>query len=363
MPPADPANLDEVAASLLLNPETDDQEPPTPKDEQATLDAEDAVADHEAPDPDAGARDDIADEVDADADTEEAEYLDPLDDLLPEYDDEPEPEPQPAGDGDDHTHAVRVDGETVEVSLAELKRAYALGGATMNRLNEATQARNTAREEGLAEAQQQAAQILAHAQQQAEALRQVYEQHGQALFAPRVAQPDPAMQQTDPLGYLNAANAYRDDQDRIAREQAELQEVNAQAETIRQQRVAYAKQVEAQKLRSKIPALADAEKAQAYSQVVYEGARGVGFSDEEIAQGVDHRLYMMAAKAAAYDRLRGGKQTTTPGKRRVARRAMKPGGGQTTKRVKRTINKQRQEKARDRARKTGTVEDVAATLY
>jgi len=252
---------------------------------------------------------------------------------------------------------VKVDGQVEQVPLSKLIRSYTLGGATEKRLQEATEARTTAMEAARAEALPQIQQELTAASQERQRLAQIVSYYGEQLFAPRVTQPNPAQQDTDPIGYLQHVEAYRQDQDRVTQERAQAQQMVQTAQQDHQKQVAEYAATQRTQLQAAIPALKDPKIAKQFQAAITKTALAAGFSEQEIGSTLDARMLLIASKAAAYDdlmaktqksgkRLKGGKRTLTPGAR------VKQSG----------VSKKATDAARTRAQKTGRPEDVAALL-
>lgn len=373
---ATPPSLDAISETLMIDPAKPEDQPKPDTDAHLDPpqgeedDAEDRDVDEpevddldddppgEEPDP-AGEEDPIDDDDDG--------YLDLLAGDTEEY--EPDENDLPKVKGDP-SYTLTIDGEARSIPLSEIFRLASLGGATMQRLKEATEAKKAAFDEGTAEARQQAQQILQAAQQQADYITQVAENFGEQLFAPTVEMPDPSMEQTDPIGFFSAVNKYRDDQTRIAQQKQQAAQVKLAADDVRLKRNAQLAASEMQQLRVEIPALQDPAKAEVFQTLIYEGGRSAGFNDQEIGQVLDRRLLRLAADAAAFHRLRaslagakkGGKQLTSRAVRKARNRSMAPGAGK--RRVSRDVRRQKQQvQLTERARQSGTVDDVAATLF
>lgn len=366
--------LDAIAASLLSQADAagdlDDKAQPHG---QPLDDDRDAAADT------AGDTDDDlgVDAPDADEADDSADEFDFLDELGLRPDTSEEDFDEDADDEDEDgkvTHIVRVEGEDREVPLSELKRIYSLGAATKKRLEEATLERKRAFDEGMTEAREAADKLFQDAQQRAGVIRTAYEQFNHVLFAPMAEAPDPGLRATDPTEFAVQMADWQADQERIRQQQAEMQGVLAEAQRIDAERKAAAIQREKEALIRKVPGLDTPEKAKVYRDAVHLGAKGVGFTDDEIASALDHRLFIMAAKAHAFDRvmtqMRGGGKPAPraeadegqPQRRR--RKAMRPGGGGPggNRQRRNAAARKRHAEAVERARKTGDVDDVAATL-
>lgn len=261
---------------------------------------------------------------------------------------------------DDTLIPVTVDGEETELTLAELKRRAAGEGAIERRLQDATELRRSLEQE-----RQEHQQNIEHDRQLFTTALNLFQDR---LFHPQVQQPDPALQQSDPQKYQQQYNAWQQDQQRIQGEaqqfQAAMQQFKQQEDQALQQRRAQ----EAQVLREKMPVFKDKVQGPKMRERIVTGVERYGFKPEDVAQAVDHRLFLMAADAVAYrelvDKQKKGKSKVQDGKKppkagekrtRVMRGGSKPASTQ------RKAAKQ-QEQVNKRAWETGDVKDVARTM-
>jgi hypothetical protein len=254
---------------------------------------------------------------------------------------------------DDTVLSVTVDGEQKEVTLADLKRAYSGEGAIEKRLQEATLQRK--------EVESERQKVQAELQQGRERLVKAFQSFDHLMFQPRVQKPDAQLQQTNPQQYLIQMERYRDDQEQLNQRRGQVQRAMQQYEQTQAQEMHQRRQQEAQKLVEVMPQLQDPVKGQEVRDLILEGAAAYGFTQEEIGQAVDHRLFQMAADAAAYRRLKSGttaapKPTQQANKTKVIR----PGGQQAVTASK--VRSRQQQAAVQRAKQSGRPEDVAATM-
>jgi len=345
MPADEPGSIRSVAAALV---ETRSATPTAP----TPIEQGQQGADHQA---DLPTGDDDEDRIDP-AGTDEAQ--------VPSESGE-------AGTGDsdeEQFYRLKVAGEERDVSLAELIKSYSGEGAIAKRLQEATEARNEAvraRDVALEQERGAAREII---QKETEALRnqaqqlaQVYQHYGAAILAPQVQMPDPSLQRTDPIGYLTGVEAYRQDQERLRAQQAHMQEVVQQAEALEAQTRSQFAAAEVERMVQEVPAMANPEYRKAQATRVFEIARAVGFSDEEVRKyATDRRviyLAMLAAQGAEtiMGARSGGKPTATV--KPTPPKAQTP----TTRAANGTFQKKTQA-AVEQARSTGDYRDVAKTL-
>ena len=263
-------------------------------------------------------------------------------------------------------HQVKVDGETQEVSLADLKASYSGNTVIAKRLQEATEAKNdavNARDMAIDQERHAAREMIQQEtdtlRQQASQLSQVYETYREALLAPQVNPPDASLRQTDPIKFLTEMEAYRQDQDRLRGQEAHMTEVTQRAKEMEQQAIAQHANAEAKKMIEEVPAMADPAYRKAQLSRVMDVGRAVGYTDAEIRAGLSDRrlvyLAMLAAEAAEnIVKTRNGGKAVVP----KSHKAPAPSA------VARRSNGQyaRKQEAFERAAKTGSVKDVAATM-
>lgn len=364
--------LDDIAAGLLETPPADKPKsaPKAPTPAKAAEAPEDHNTDDDAPTTDRqrakprDADDDADDDQDI-RDTDEGAEDDEDDFFTKLFDSEAEDADAPATDDADEdgdtdaeqTFEVKVDGKVKQVPLRNLLKAYSGEGAIEARLQQATEARRKAEEE--------AKPYVQHAQALAHRIQSVYDHYNTALFAPRVEPPDEALMETDPVGYMQQDAAYRKDQARLQSEQAQMQQVLQQASALHQEQVKASLREEYGRLTQALPKLKDPKIAKAFKGAINEAAKVYGFKPEEVSAVMDHRLLLMAADAAAYRAIkaRTGKAKTTATQKVTPSAPMpvKPGSQQTRNN---TGSRKAKERARalEKARRSGHVDDVAATL-
>lgn len=328
-------SMDDIAASMLVKA---DPAPQEDNDEIATDEAEEIVETASENDAESAKIDIDLDDEDSDALTEDAN----------EADDENFEAFQLT---DDTLVQVTADGEVKEVTLGYLKRLASGDLAVEKRLQLAT------------ETKKQAESLRVQVEQELNTGRQnlvkAFSAFESLMFQPQISQPDPALRQTNPTQYLIQMEAWREEQDGLQQKRSKVQ----QAITLFQQQEAQQQEqmrVEvAQKLVEAMPALRDPVKGPALQKMMIEGAHAYGFTDADIAGILDHRMYLALADLAAYRRLKA-KGQSTPVKPQKAAPVMRPGA---TKAVHAATAVARQQKAAlETARRTGRIEDVAATL-
>ena len=280
----------------------------------------------------------------------------------PEVDDEGQVPTEDADEADDENFetfqltddtliAVTVDGEEQEVTLADLKRAFSGEGAIEKRLQIAT------------ETKKQAESLKFAVEQELNTGRQnlvkAFSAFENLMFQPQVRQPDMALQQSNPTQYLMQMEHWRADQAELQDKRAKVQQAVAlfhqqEAQTRDQMKVQAA-----QRLVEAMPVLRDPVKGPELQKMMVEGARSYGFQDAELADIVDERMYYVLADAAAYRRLKA-KGQANPVIPKKTSAVMRPGA---TKSVATATTIARQQKAAlEKARGSGRLEDIAATM-
>lgn len=330
-----PATIDDVARSLVEPAATDEDKPKSPANEVAE---------------------------DTHDDSEEASVSDDFDDLFGED----TSDPQDSGEGDtsnaqdespdeeddedtsptvsDHaTVKVTVDGEEQEVSIADLKRRYAGEGAIEKRLQEATEARKTAAEQARINREQ---------------MENIVKAVSEILFTPSVKPPDVSLMEQDPTAYLLAKDAYDAEMQLIQQRKAGIQNAMQHMHQEADKALAEVRRLEGEKLKSKLPILKDPQKGPKFrDEFVRMLTDDYGFSMEDLNSAVDHRLFVVAADALRYKMLKSKGVKGIEVKKTKARVAPKQGKKPASNAIRQQI-----QKAYARARETGSVDDVAATL-
>jgi len=328
-----PVSLDQAVEQMFQPEETTEAE--LTEEVEAEQPEEDLVEDTEEEE-DAEVEDVDPDEVN-EVDDEETEEDNENEYEDAEEDDESE---DPVGE----LHTVKVDGEDKQVTLEELKRGYSGQQYVQKGMLQAAEVKKEA--ENVYYALMQERQNLASLVQQV--------QSGQNLTPP--TEPDSAMFDADPIGYMEAKiqydNQVKQYQQNIGQVQAVMQQ---QSEAEQVARAEYAKQ-EAQRLVQVIPELADAGKAGKFKENLVRTATDVyGYTPEEIAGISSHRDFLVLRDAMKYREMMSGKKDVQS-KVQKAKPAMKPGA----KRVSTKSDAARKQK--DRLKKSGSIDDALALI-
>lgn len=223
----EPQTLEQMAESLLEIPQTEAEAPDEDQTEELVDEADDEAPEDEAEEA----------ETEGEDDEDESEEVE---------DDEDETDEQDA-DEQPQTFTVKVDGEEVEVTLDELRRGYAGQSYIQKGMKEAADLRKQTEETFNALSQQR---------QQLQTLVQNLSETG--LQAP--TPPDKSLLQRDPIGYMEAKEAFESQRAEYDQKVYAIQQQQAQAHAAEQQaRQAYVQ--EQQRLLSQaIPEFADPER-------------------------------------------------------------------------------------------------------
>lgn len=268
-------------------------------------------------------------------------------DAKPDAAQQTDAQPQAA---DDPVLTVKVNGAEKQVKQSELIAHYQKGDASAKRFEEAAQLRRQA--EQLQATLSQEREQLAHA-------LQTYTQQLQSLQ--QAQQPDwEHLLQEDPTEYVRQRHFH--DQRMAQMQQAQAaQAYLQQQQTVQQQQAQQARiQAELGKLLDALPDWKDPTKGQAGRTLVRDSLLQAGFQPAEVDGLVDHRMVLVAHKAALYDRMvaeqaaaRQNVQTklaNTP-----PARVERPGAGEVSPTDGRT-------QAMRRLSRTGKVTDAAAVI-
>lgn len=261
---------------------------------------------------------------------------------------------------DEDTLEVLVDGEMVEMTIKQLKKAASGEGAIEKRLQQATERMKEA-----TALHGQRTQALERIAQEERDLQATLADLDDQLFQPLIkSAPSTALQQTDPSRYQRLFDAYTKDQDRIAAAKnavsAKLQDV----QTRRKERLEAYGADAAKVIVQLIPELADPAKSAAVMTSLRETATAYGYTDAEMASALDPRMFHLIRDAMAYKQLIGKNRETSmkvadvKAKAAQAPRRLRSGG---LKNAKSSTQKAHQQ-VRDKAKSTGKVDDVAALI-
>ena len=280
-----------------------------------------------------------AEEVEVEA-VEETEELDELEASEEDYEDaEIETEDEVEATEENNLIPVKIDGKEEHWTMDQLKQSAAGQGAISNRFQEIAQTRKKLedREAGLAQREQQIAQMYSQAQEG---------------FASLPKLPDASLAESDPVSYMEQKAKYDVDLQQYQNQQYQIQQLNAQRQkqADEQHQVYLAEQADI--IKAKIPELADSSKSKPHWDALMGVGREYGFSDEEIALTADARYIEMANDAMKYKRIVANrKKAEAKGKK--AKPVVKAGA----KKVADPVNSSRR-KQQQRLQKSGRIEDA-----
>ena len=306
-------NLDQLAESLIISSE------PAEETQDAPEVVEDEVEAVEA----------VEDEPEAEAEGEADE--DPTDELTEDE----------AEDDAPATFTVKVDGKEEAVTLEDLTRSYS-GQAYIQKGMQEAAAQKKEAESFLNTLQNAQAKYLEAAQS--------VQQQG---FLPKPQEPDPAMAETDPIGYLQADANYRHEAAAYQAQQQQIQNITQQRTQLQEQaRSEYLNQ-QRQILSQAIPELSDPVKgAELTAKLAKVGVDSYGFTQEEIGAVQDARHVQVLHDAMKWRELHAGKaEPKRPAPKTVKPKAKLPQPKQLAR-----------ANALAQARKTGDDRDFAALL-
>jgi hypothetical protein len=299
---------------------------------------------------------DAVEEVEEEDETEEGEEVESEDeesdeedeveddDIDDENEDSDESEESDA-DPDETIHTLKVDGEEIQVSLAELKRGYSGQKFIQKGMQENAQLKK------------QAEQAFVTLTQERQQLQNLIQQVQQGALTPPAA-PNPAEYRDDPFGWHEAQMAYSEKL--VAyNQQAEqvTQQLQKQTEADIEMRKSYAK-AEAAELVNKMPELADPKKAEVFYGKVVEAAKQFGYQPEEISQISSHRdMMVLHAAMKWFETQKGDSKKIVAEKSKKARKPIKAG-------TKKTVSKKQVVKRKqDKLRRSGSIQDAIDLIY
>lgn len=298
----------------------EDTEEDTSEESQETDPLDDPFGDDEES---SAADDDDADDTERDADTDED-------------DDNDTPKLR-----DTDKVSVTVDGEDVQVTLGELKRRYAGEGAIEKRLQAATEARTKAVED-----YQRGRQLT----------EQVFQQFGNMMFRRTVPEPDLETLNSNPPAYMRQKALYDAETQAITQAQSQIYELTQALDEAQEKARLEHRQQAAAKLRQIMPVFNDPVRGPKVKDALIEAAKEIGYTEAEIAACTDPLMFKTMALAAR--ELRRSKGTSVEKSKEKTRTLAKV----SKKSAPPDSNLRREREAMQRAKKTGSIDDVAAAM-
>lgn len=192
------------------------------------------------------------------------------------------------------TFKVKVDGQDVEVTEAELLAGYSRQSDYSKKTAALAQERQqlqTAAQAAAAERQQHQAQLAQLSQVLGAQLQEQSRIDWQQLL------------ENNPQEYLKQRHLFEQRQAALQTAQRAQQQATAQAQQEQAQQFQQRLQTEHQALLDKLPDWKDADKAKAEQVKVREYLKSQGFNDDEVGNVADHRAVLMARKAMLFDEL------------------------------------------------------------
>ena len=260
------------------------------------------------------------------------------------------------------TDLVEIEGLDDPISFGDLKEAYTADKTIVATLQE-TKAFN-----------ETASQVMAKSQEDTQlvkqAMTQLVKQVDTLLSQPLVNEPEDALKSSNPGEYIRQVDMYNQDQKRIQDSRntvtEALDDFSTQQKEFKETRRAH----ELGLLANVIPDLKIEGKREAVSQDIVEAAKFYGFSQFEVKEAIDHRIYQMAYDAAQYHKMMAkqklpankgdNREETAREKLNRQPRVLRSRG--TSARKLTTTSAKRVAVARNKAKETGKPADVAAFM-
>jgi len=265
-------------------------------------------------------------------------------DVEPEYSEEDEGE-EVEIEEQTPTYRVKVGKEEVEVPLDELLKGYSRTADYTRKTQEIAETRKAIEAERV--------KI-----EEANKLRDTYAQRlqliEQMLNQQESGEDLATLKETDPIGYATKVAEQVEREKQLAAVRAEQQRIAQQQQAEHSERLKQHLAQEAQKLAEAIPEFADPVKSQVVKADVRNYAKGIGFSDQELAQAYDHRAITALYKAMQYDKLMGKKPEANK-KVSQAPKMLKPGTSTPEARQSQEVKQMR-----GRLKQSGRAKDAAA---
>jgi hypothetical protein len=295
-------------------------------------------------DPEEGTPDDESAGDEPEGDDPEPEVEEEID--PEEFEDAEDPDQEDEEPEDGPVYEITVDGETIQATLEELKKGY-------SRTQDYTR-----KQQERAEAERRAQALAVEAQQARQQYLTELSTLQQALAAQDGPEPDwAALRKEDPTGQKFAV-AHAEWQQKLAdraavaqRQQEVLREYQAEQERVTRNHL----EAEKAKLQEALPEMADPEKGAEVKRALSQYAKSTyGFTDQDLAQVVDHRVMLILRKAQKFDELNAGREKVKAKTEKV----LKPGARKPAGARKKT----KERRASERLARSGSVYDAAASI-
>ncbi|MDE1828258.1 MAG: hypothetical protein KGH65_03810 [Candidatus Micrarchaeota archaeon] len=198
---------------------------------------------------------------------------------------------------------VKIDGKDSTIPLKDVLKSYQLEGHVNNKSMEVSNK--------LKEVEAQRVQFQQQTQAEIQRLQNMGAYANQILFEKYQTTDWNALKANDPVGYAAAWTEFQQEQGKL---QAYLQQVGQ----VIQQKQGEASQASQAKLKDEYEAMlsarpewSDIPTREKDFKAIAESLRSAGFTPEEISTVTDHRVVLMADKAARYDALQAKKPEVT----------------------------------------------------
>ena len=326
MEATEPKSMDDVIEMIAS------QSGPAP---ETTEDAQSEVSDTEEVETEASDEDTTEVETDEEAEPDEAD--------ADEADEEDAAEDEAEDDETDEPDliTVTVDGTEKAVTLDELKRGYSGQAKIQQDLASNAQTRKQLEAAATALMDQQNAILRMH---------QEVQQQG---FRPQPQMPDPKLIDDNPQEYMRQRANFENEVAAYQQEQAQLAQLKQRQEAYAQQQKAQHVAKGFETLKARIPELADEKAAPQYAKTMMEAGTQYQFTPEELSEIDDPRALEVLNDAMKWRQLKAKQATSKappkPSRNVKAKAAAKAAPTEALK-------------ARQRMRKSGSVDDVAAFL-
>ncbi len=209
-------------------------------------------------------------------------------------------EEEAPSESNEELYTITVNGQEVEVTLDELRKGYSRQQDYTQKTEKLSQDRRTV---------EQLKNDLTRQSEEAKIKRDQYEKQLQVLSEQIKASENKVdldkLYEEDPAEYVK--QKAEQDRRKEALELAQKEQEKLQAERQEEYNKTYATYLEQQRelLAKKLPIYADKEKgAEFVKNLTHFAKDSLGYSDQEIAQLVDHRAVLMLANAYRYDKLK-----------------------------------------------------------
>lgn len=332
--------MDDIAAMIVDTPAQEPEQTDIVQDAQLRqVDDEeaDAVVGEEPAD-DTGEALEVEDEAEpeepVEADAEDVTYDD---------DDTDEQDAEPA----EPLHTVKVDGKPQLVTYDELLRGYSGQSHIQQELG------------SIKEQKQQLAEAAEYLQSERDRILALSEQvqSGQMMQAPPQP-PSRDMLHSDPIGYMEAKEAYEEQMRAYEKAQGDLvamaEQKKAEEGRLHQQNLAEQMRL----LTEAIPEFADPEKGPKLRDKMIAAGGLYGFTDAEMRAQADARYIRVLNDAMKFRELQAGRKQATQKADTRPTNVVKPG----VKKSSMTAKARQAQTAQSRMRKFGSVDDVANFL-